>query len=96
MAAMRAALEAARDLLLPHCNGRTAFAKACGETVNKIMDALAAPPRNCDRFYLDEAYERFRGYVHHENPCFIADKPLHTVWDALKWALDCDKKEADA
>lgn len=39
-AAMREALEAARDLLLPQCNGGTAFAKACGETVNKIMDAL--------------------------------------------------------
>ena len=37
---MREALEAARDLLLPQCNGGTAFAKACGETVNKIMDAL--------------------------------------------------------
>lgn len=45
---MREALEAARDLLLPQCNGGTAFAKACGETVNKIMDALSAPPRNCD------------------------------------------------
>ncbi|MBQ4198651.1 MAG: hypothetical protein II649_02095 [Kiritimatiellae bacterium] len=49
-AAMRGALEAARDLLLPQCNGGTAFAKACGETVNKIMDALAAPPRNCDLY----------------------------------------------
>ena len=37
---IREALEAARDLLLPQCNGGTAFAKACGETVNKIMDAL--------------------------------------------------------
>lgn len=27
-------------MLLPQCNGGTAFAKACGETVNKIMDAL--------------------------------------------------------
>ena len=45
MAKMREALEAARDLLLPQCNGGTAFAKACGETVNKIMDALSAPAR---------------------------------------------------
>lgn len=37
---MREALEAAHDLLLPQCNGGTEFAKACGETVNKIMDAL--------------------------------------------------------
>jgi hypothetical protein len=37
---MREALEAARDLLLPQCNGGTEFAKACGETVNKIMEAL--------------------------------------------------------
>ena len=108
---MREALEAARDLLLPQCNGGTAFAKACGETVNKIMDALkdertsdgnaaalreallivkrlfdgrimfqpairkahkavdaalAAPPRNCDRFggdidKLREACARERG-----------------------------------
>lgn len=47
---LREALEAARDLLLPQCNGGTTFAKACGETVNKIMDALSAPPRNCDLF----------------------------------------------
>ena len=98
-------------MLLPQCNGGTAFAKACGETVNKIMDALkeertsdgnaaamyealvrvkrlfdgrlmwqpdirkahevvntalAAPPRNCDRFggdidKLREACARERG-----------------------------------
>lgn len=50
MAAMRDALESARDLILPHCNGGTEFAKACGKTVNKIMNALAKPPRNCDLF----------------------------------------------
>jgi hypothetical protein len=50
MAAMRDALESARDLILPHCNGSTEFAKGCGETVNKIMNALAKPPRNCDLF----------------------------------------------
>lgn len=50
IAAMREALESARDLILPHCNGSTEFAKACGETMNKIMNALAKPPRNCDLF----------------------------------------------
>lgn len=50
IAAMREALELARDLILPQCNGGTEFAKACGETVNKIMNALAKPPRNCDLF----------------------------------------------
>jgi hypothetical protein len=50
IAAMREALESARDLILPHCNGSTEFAKGCGETVNKIMNALAKPPRNCDLF----------------------------------------------
>lgn len=45
-AAMREALEAARDLLLPQCNGGTAFAKACGEIVNKIMDALKTSDGN--------------------------------------------------
>ena len=50
VAAMHAALENARDLLLPQCNGNTAFAKACGETVNKIMDTLAKPQRNCDKY----------------------------------------------
>lgn len=50
IAAMREALESARDLILPQCNGGTEFAKACGETVNKIMNALAKPPRNCDLF----------------------------------------------
>ena len=59
-AAMREALEAARDLLLPQCNGGTAFAKACGETVNKIMDALSAPPRNCDVGTAEEQTERFK------------------------------------
>jgi len=44
-AAMREALMSARDLLLPQCNGGTAFAKSCAATVNKIMDALAAPTR---------------------------------------------------
>ncbi len=58
-AAMRKALEAARDLLLPQCNGGTAFARACGETVNKIMDALAKPPRNCDVGTAGEQYNRF-------------------------------------
>ena len=50
IAAMREALESARDLILPQCNGGTEFAKACGETVNKIMNAFAKPPRNCDLF----------------------------------------------
>ena len=58
-AAMREALEAARDLLLPQCNGGTAFAKTCGETVNKIMDALSAPPRNCDVGTAEEQEERY-------------------------------------
>lgn len=67
MAAMREALEAARDLLLPQCNGGTAFAKACGETVNKIMDALAKPPRNCDVGTAEEQSER------HDEFCDIHD-----------------------
>lgn len=57
--AMRDALEAARDLLLPQCNGGAAFAKACGETINKIMDALSAPPRNCDVGTAKEQSARF-------------------------------------
>lgn len=65
-AAMREALEAVRDLLLPQCNGGTAFAKACGETVNKILDALSAPPRNCDRF--DDLNSAQRHYIEHGCP----------------------------
>lgn len=56
----REALEAARDLILPQCNGGTAFARACGEVVNKIMSALAAPRKNCERFQTyDEAAEEY-------------------------------------
>lgn len=56
----REALEAARDLILPQCNGGTAFARACGEVVNKIMSALAAPAKNCERFQTyDEAAEEY-------------------------------------
>ena len=61
-AAMREALEAARDLLLPRCNGGTAFARVCGETVNKIMDALSAPPRNCDVGTAEEQEVRFKRF----------------------------------
>ena len=50
IAAMREALESARDLILLQCYGGTEFAKACRETVNKIRNALAKPPRNCDLF----------------------------------------------
>jgi len=72
-AAMRKALEAARDLLLPQCNGGTAFAKACGETVNKIMDALSAPPRNCDLYRTKkEAQEAFLGEA--------CDHPCENCW----------------
>ena len=66
MAAMREALEAARDLLLPQCNGGTAFAKACGETVNKIMDALSAPPRNCDVGTAEEQIAMFNEFCNSE------------------------------
>lgn len=56
----REALEAARDLILPQCNGGTAFARACGEVVNKIMSALAAPRKNCERFQTwDEAKDAY-------------------------------------
>lgn len=55
----REALEAARDLILPQCNGGTAFARACGEVVNKIMSALAAPPRNCEVGTAEEQEERY-------------------------------------
>ena len=50
IAAMYDALKKARDLILPQCNGGTAFAKACGAVVNEIIAALSAPPRNCDLF----------------------------------------------
>ena len=88
MAAMREALEAARDLLLPQCNGGTAFAKACGETVNKIMDALAAPPRNCDVGTADEQTRRMDAeYCYVQKSCYESPSgrecPLH------KAGVDC-------
>jgi len=60
-AKMHEALKTALDLILPQCNGGTAFAKACNEVANKIIDALAAPPRNCDHYKTpEEADEAFR------------------------------------
>lgn len=57
----------------------------------------AKPQRNCDKFPdVDEAYNQFMNYVKRENPSFTKASPLHTVWDALKWVLDGEKKEADA
>lgn len=68
------ALEMARDFLLPQCNGGTAFAKGCSHVVNRIMDALAEQPRNCDRFNTaTEAMDALKR-IHHEcaennHPC---------------------------
>lgn len=85
--AMREALEAARDLLLPQCNGGTAFAKACGETVNKIMDALAAPPRNCDVGTTEEQQERFSKFCF-ASPCKVCQIHLDGLFGdcGLHWA----------
>lgn len=58
---------------------------------------LAKPPRNCDKFRdVDEAYDQFMPYVRRENPTFTKASPLHTAWDALKWVLGGERKEADA
>ncbi|MBR3958061.1 MAG: hypothetical protein IKJ89_09445 [Kiritimatiellae bacterium] len=87
-AAMREALEAVRDLLLPQCNGGTAFAKACGETVNKIVDALSAPPRNCDVGTANEQAERFLQFCRPQNckKCKVYYKRRNTHWCQLEWA----------
>ena len=69
-------------------NGRLCHAK------NVIDILFAKPPRNCDKFYdVDEAYDQFMNYVKRENPTFTKASPLHTVWDALEWVLDSEKKE---
>lgn len=55
------------------------------------------PSRNCDRFRdVDEAYNQFMDYVRRENPACIKRSSLHTVWDALKWALGGENGEPDA
>ena len=99
-AVMREALKEIRSRLV-YLYGRTdgtfnppALKEVCGI----IDDALAKPPRNCDKFpYVDVAYNQFMNYVKRENPSFTKASPLHTVYDALKWVLDCgEKKEADA
>lgn len=55
------------------------------------------PPRNCDKFRdVDTAYNRFFIHVMRENPACTKPSPLHTVWDALKWMLDGERKETDA
>ena len=62
IAAMYDALKKARDLILPQCNGGTAFAKACGAIVNEIIAALSAPPRNCDVGTAEEQADRFNKF----------------------------------
>lgn len=91
-AAMREALEAVRDLLLPQCNGGTAFAKACGETVNKIMDALSAPPRNCDVGTAEEQSERYDKFcdIHDcrsDCPLFKADS-CELAWAQMPYEAE--------
>ena len=67
------------------------------EVLGKSATSLAKPQRNCDKFpYVDVAYNQFMNYVKRENPSFTKESPLHTVWDALKWVLDGERKEADA
>lgn len=102
-AAMRKALEAARDLLLPQCNGGTAFAKACSSTVNKIVDALAKPPRNCDRFETeDEMKSAFIAYYNKTFGLKGTDKIYYCdlkhnvdniLYDYIKWLLTPMKQE---
>lgn len=94
------ALQEVRDRISYFCartDGRyePAWAK---EIVGIIDDVLKSPRlRNCDKFPdVDEAYDQFMNYVKRENPSFTKASPLHTVWDALKWVLDGEKKEADA
>lgn len=97
-AVMRAALKEIRSRLV-YLYGRTdgtfnppALKEVCGI----IDDALAKPQRNCDKFSdVDVAYDQFMSYVKRENPSFTKASPLHTVWDALKWMLDGERKEAD-
>lgn len=78
IAAMREALELARDLILPQCNGGTEFAKACGETVNKIMNALAKPPRNCDVGTPEEQGDRFADFCR-KHECTM-NCPIKKKW----------------
>ena len=62
----------------------------------EVEGAEEMPIRNCDKFTdVDEAYNQFMNYVKRENPSFTNASPLHTVYDALKWALDGERKEAD-
>ena len=98
-AVMREALKEIRFRLV-YLYGRTdgtfnppALKEVCGI----IDDALVSSPRNCDKFRdVDEAYNQFMSYVKRANPSFTKATPLHTVWDALKWVLDSEKKEDEA
>lgn len=98
-AVMREALKEIRSRLV-YLYGRTdgTFDPPALKEVYEIADeALAKPPRNCDKFPdVDEAYNQFMNYVIQENPAFTKASPLHTVYDVLKWVLDGEKKEADA
>lgn len=52
--------------------------------------------RNCDKFRdVNYAYERFMAYIRRMNPGYRNPSPLHTVWDALKWALSGDDNKPD-
>ena len=95
---MREALEAARNLLLPQCNGGTAFAKACGETVNKIMDALkeertsdgdCAKLREALKLCVDEMCDRCRELAAARGnplPCLSGCEPVRKAKAALRKA----------
>ena len=72
-------------MLLPQCNGGTAFAKACGETVNKIMDALKQErTSNGNAAAMREAVEKCRHVIH----CAIVSDILRgdDAYDAMNIA----------
>lgn len=62
--------------------------------LRKAKAALDDPIRNCDNIHdVNEAYNKFMGYVRRENPSFTKSAPLHTVWDALKWVLGDERRK---
>lgn len=101
-AATREALEELNELfdsgvLGTHSDMTADEMEKVDELYFKTKAALSEPPRNCDKFRdVNTAYNQFMSYVNRENPSFTKATPLHTVWDALKWVLDSEKKEADA
>lgn len=91
MAKARAALEYVQEMLYVDCNGEVHIcANEVKRISDKIKDALAAPPRNCDKYAtVEEAKKRFE-VAYKDKVGFI-----NFYKDTFAWLYaDADESEA--